>query len=119
MVYRVSAPREIRGMREKAPWEGRYGVNSVYRVGRGDEETGDRAAVESTEERACDRGMAGSVRHDYPTLILTFKPEELILHARKKTPSSCSSITAQDRGSRLEAAQGGGWPDRLSRVPSI
>jgi hypothetical protein len=27
-------------------------------------------------------------------LILTFKPEELILHAWKKTPSSCSSITA-------------------------
>jgi hypothetical protein len=27
-------------------------------------------------------------------LILTFKPEELILHARKKTTSSCSSITA-------------------------
>ena len=26
-------------------------------------------------------------------LILTFKPEELILHALKKTPSSCSSIT--------------------------
>ena len=27
-------------------------------------------------------------------LILTFKPDELILHAWKKTPSSCSSITA-------------------------
>ena len=27
-------------------------------------------------------------------LILTFKPEELILHARRKTPSSCSSIAA-------------------------
>ena len=59
MVYRVNTPREIRGIREKARREGRYGVYGVYRVGRGDEETGDRAAVESTEERAYVRGMAG------------------------------------------------------------
>ena len=33
-------------------------------------------------------------------LILTFKPDELILHAWKKTPSSCSSMTAS-RASNL------------------
>jgi hypothetical protein len=52
----VNALREIRGIREKARREGRYGV---YRVGHGDEETGDRAAVKSPEERAYIRGMAG------------------------------------------------------------
>ena len=40
----MNAPREIRGIREKARREGRYGVYGVYRVGRGDEETGVRAA---------------------------------------------------------------------------
>jgi hypothetical protein len=59
MVYRVNAPREIRGIREKARRERRYGVYGVYRVGRGDEESGNQAVVESTEERAYDRGMAG------------------------------------------------------------
>jgi hypothetical protein len=55
----VNALREIRGIREKARREGRYGVYGVYRVGHGDEETGDRAAVKSPEERAYIRGMAG------------------------------------------------------------
>ena len=59
MVYRVNTPREIRGIREKARREGRYGVYGVYRVGCGDEETGDQAAVESTEERPYVLGVAG------------------------------------------------------------
>jgi hypothetical protein len=59
MVCLVNAPREIRGIREKARREGRYGVYGVHRVGRGDEETGDLAAVASTEDRAYGRGMAG------------------------------------------------------------
>jgi hypothetical protein len=59
MGYQVNTPREIRGIREKVHREGRYGVYGVYRVGCGDEETGDRAAVESTEERAYVRGMVG------------------------------------------------------------
>ena len=67
MVYRVNAPREIRGIREKARREGRYGVYGVYRVGCGDAETGDLAAVESTEEQATTVEWPGSVRHDSPT----------------------------------------------------
>jgi hypothetical protein len=59
MVYPVNAPREIRGIREKVHREGHYGVYGVYRVGRGDEETGNRAAVEYTEGRAYVRGMVG------------------------------------------------------------
>jgi hypothetical protein len=59
MVYRVNTPREIRGIRVKAHREERHRVYGVYRVGHGDEETGDRAAVETTEERAYVRGLAG------------------------------------------------------------